>query len=742
MSTKKFSSIIWRYFVVVNDERAKCKICDADYSRKGKGTTSLKKHLQRKHPEEYDLFLKEDSVKKKTDDIALPGTSLQTEDFDKLLWMTKNWGSDDHVVPNYVLKGRKYFTELVCSELYDKVSSKIKNMLQDFEKVSFTSDIWSDSSSGVSLLSLTCHGITKDFIRKNIVLKADILEERHTGDYISALFQSMLEEWGIPKQNVHCMVRDGGSNMKLACTLSEINNIDCTAHQLNLVFKDAIKKVDAISLLLTKCRKIAGHFNHSTVAKQELEKLLDCTKDSLSFYSSNNKIEQLNAEEWVLIRDLVKVLKPLEDTTKKLSSQNVCVSDVIPLVRALTKIYDEIGISDINGESVNINSAAAVDFVCSLKNELDHRFSEIDKNILFQLATFLDPRYKSKFFSDLVIKDIKQKLLTALETEVSPTTTATSTEKSNSVRKEPCNSLEESMANMLDSDDDDGELDYQISDAKANFLAEYSREKRLSRDQDPLKYWQINSNRLVELSRIARTYLTSPATSVPSEQFFSAAGIVYDPHRNRLLGDKAAKLFFLKIDDEDNDERVLILKIEDEYLPPSEENFDLDSENESENNSENAVTVAGPSYINKDNLSDVKGKSNIRRKDKQRQRNFEKEPTRTFKVGNNEDGTVWNVAEIGIKDRGRKSKCNVLKEVGGPTAHAKRNVIDSSLLSAWKLFVDEWILKHIEKFTEDEAQRQTHNREWSITLEEIDTFVAILYARGIYCEKGLELDSL
>lgn len=47
----------------------------------------------------------------------------------------------DYIVPNYFLKGRKYFTELACSELYDKVSSIIKNMLQDFEKVSFTSDI-------------------------------------------------------------------------------------------------------------------------------------------------------------------------------------------------------------------------------------------------------------------------------------------------------------------------------------------------------------------------------------------------------------------------------------------------------------------------------------------------------------------------------------------------------------------------------------------------------------------------
>nr|CAH7728839.1 unnamed protein product [Callosobruchus chinensis] len=611
MSTKKFSSAIWKYFVLVNDESAKCKICDGKYSRKGKGTTSLKNHLQRKHSEEYDLFLKEDAAKKSTDELPRPGTSLQTVKrefkqtfFDEYMEKTRMWDNTnpksikidyliaemlalsdlpfqhveqlgfrrlmDHIVPNYVLKGRKYFTELVCSELFEKVSSKIKNMLQqDFYKVSFTADIWSDSSSGVSLLSLTCHGITADFQRKNIVLKAEVLEERHTGDYISEVFQSMLKEWGIQKQNVHCMVRDGGSNMKRACSLSGIHNVDCTAHQLHLVVKEAIKNVDTISVLLGKCRKIAGHFNHSTMAKQELEKIqvrlnqkvlkvlqdsptrwnssyhmlerLDCIKDSLSLYASNNKIEQFNSDDWTLIQDLVKVLKPLDDVTKTLSSQNSCISDVIPITRALNKIYDEIQ------ESLNISVPSVVDFVSALKNELNYRFSEIDKNILFQISTFLDPRYKNKFFSDILIKQIKEKLCADLETEENLTAT-TSTGVKPTIRKEHSHSLdlEVSIANMLDSDDDDEQSENQMSDTKANLLTEYMSEKRLSRDQDQLKYWQVNSKRFGCLSHIARTYLSSPATSVPSEQFFSAAGIVYDPHRNRLLGDKAAKLLFLK----------------------------------------------------------------------------------------------------------------------------------------------------------------------------------------------------
>lgn len=75
-----------------------------------------------------------------------------------------------------------------------------------FEKVSLISDMWSYSSLVVSFLSLIwswCHGFTKDFQRKYIVLKAEVLEGQHTEDYISKTFQSMLEEWRILKENIH-----------------------------------------------------------------------------------------------------------------------------------------------------------------------------------------------------------------------------------------------------------------------------------------------------------------------------------------------------------------------------------------------------------------------------------------------------------------------------------------------------------------------------------------------------------
>ncbi|GFV30314.1 piggyBac transposable element-derived protein 3 [Trichonephila clavipes] len=53
-----------------------------------------------------------------------------------------------------------------------------------------------------------------------------------------------------------------------------------------------------------------------------------------------------------------------------------------------------------------------------------------------------------------------------------------------------------------------------------------------------------------------------------------------------------------------------------------------------------------------------------------------------------------------------------------------------------------YFLCHIKNSTEEEAHRQLGENEWSTTLDELDAFISILYARGIYGANNLELDSL
>ena len=49
-----------------------------------------------------------------------------------------------------------------------------------------------------------------------------------------------------------------------------------------------------------------------------------------------------------------------------------------------------------------------------------------------------------------------------------------------------------------------------------------------------LDWWKFNSNRFTNLSRMAKDFLSCPATSVPSECVFSTSGRVLNDYRSNL----------------------------------------------------------------------------------------------------------------------------------------------------------------------------------------------------------------
>ena len=57
----------------------------------------------------------------------------------------------------------QFFSDYICGVLYTKLATSVNDLLKKFEQISFTTDIWSEPSSNVSLLSLTAHGVNKDF---------------------------------------------------------------------------------------------------------------------------------------------------------------------------------------------------------------------------------------------------------------------------------------------------------------------------------------------------------------------------------------------------------------------------------------------------------------------------------------------------------------------------------------------------------------------------------------------------
>jgi hypothetical protein len=60
-----------------------------------------------------------------------------------------------------------------------------------------------------------------------------------------------------------------------------------------------------------------------------------------------------------------------------------------------------------------------------------------------------------------------------------------------------------------------------------------------------LKWWKNNKEKYPKLYLLSRRYLCIPATSVPSERVFSAAGEILSKKRSRLTPDHLDMLIFL-----------------------------------------------------------------------------------------------------------------------------------------------------------------------------------------------------
>ncbi|CAK1589834.1 unnamed protein product [Parnassius mnemosyne] len=610
------SSLIWRFFNQVNADSAKCKQCDKTFSRKGGGTTSLKLHLKSKHGDKYEelLLLEKDiqqiphttkqltplqECKKQlsiTDSLKNKGawdeSNVKQKEIDKLVAemialqnLSFNFVEGvgfqrlmQAALPRYHLRGRQYFTNLLCTDIYNKIKLKVLGLLKQFKKLSFTTDVWSEPSSNVSLLSLTAHGITNKYERVSIILKCEQLEGRHTGEIIANNLNNILKDWGLSTESVHCILRDRGSNMIKAMNMANFTDANCTIHQLQLCVRSTMEIEEFLSSVITKCKKIATHFNHSLIAQNELKQIQterlnqsglsiiqECStrwnatyymmkriltlKDSLVLYSGAHDIPILNADEWLDLKKCVAILKPFEEITKELSSATATIASVIPLIYTLKNTLETEKSKEETSENFKL-------MITKMIQDINVRFQDIENNKIYTIATYLDPRFKLKFFTEITKEQVQSEILGILgcskaSRDEGPSSPKRSRNEIPTTSSSNYSHIQSCLAEILSlSDEEEQNIDcgddvHNQFIVKKTLLNEYNREKRLTLNEDPLLWWKMHTKYHC-LSDLVRQYLSPPPGSVPSEQLFSAAGLIYDPLRNRLSGDKAAKLLFVK----------------------------------------------------------------------------------------------------------------------------------------------------------------------------------------------------
>ena len=99
---------------------------------------------------------------------------------------------------------------------------------------------------------------------------------------------------------------------------------------------------------------------------------------------------------------------------------------------------------------------------------------------------------------------------------------------------------------ILNESDNDDVLGGNNSQDVGIEIESYHKKSQINLMDSPFAWWNGNKCDFPRLAHLAHIYLTTPPTSIPSEQLFNSASIIYTPCHNCLSGEKAEKLLFLK----------------------------------------------------------------------------------------------------------------------------------------------------------------------------------------------------
>ncbi|XP_065658221.1 zinc finger BED domain-containing protein 4-like isoform X2 [Hydra vulgaris] len=309
-------SLAWKFFdISTTPHMSKCKLCDSLVTRRGKslksyGTTAMVKHLRLKHSKEFELVgeKKVQSFPSISETSVASTTNTVQSNIIQALNKKKLWNIDDHgsiqihkiigklitldiepfsivedtgfnelikdAYPNYKLPCRTYFSQNVIPSMYDKLLEDIKIKVSATNYLSLTTDIWTADTAKIAFLSITGHWTdpTK-FSQETAVLRVIHFPENHTGVHIKEYLQKGLESFKILLSKVHLIVTDNASNMKVVVKNSGMTSTPCFIHTLQLCIHDSILSQKTFKEILTLCRGIKIHFNHSPIAFAKIKSI-------------------------------------------------------------------------------------------------------------------------------------------------------------------------------------------------------------------------------------------------------------------------------------------------------------------------------------------------------------------------------------------------------------------------------------------------------------------------------------
>ena len=395
--------------------------------------------------------------------------------------------------------------------------------------------------------------------------RKSVFSERHTGIEISGKLKEISDHFGITSK-VSVVVHDQAANMICSLNILEKElswkSLSCTTHTLQLCLKRGFD-IPVISRLLAAAQKLVGHFNHSVIATEALKKkqeqigdrdkfktlIRDCqTKWNSSFFMLQHLLKlrwsikavlsdptvtkrsdqylDLKTDQWNLVSELVTVLEPLDVATTFLSyEQNPSLSCVLLVLQGLIESLGQFG----------DEQSCVCQFKKVVIEEIKTRwsFGMFNSDNILVIGALVDPRFKQfKFIDDEIKEAVKEEVIRRME----PKNHGDFDNAEESVSKrQKITALDYLL----------GPEDILSTLTLSQELEAYLAESTSLRSVSPQSWWESNYARFPLLSEVARSILTVPATSTPSERMSSNAGNILTQQQSSLKPSNVNSIIFL-----------------------------------------------------------------------------------------------------------------------------------------------------------------------------------------------------
>lgn len=301
-------------------------------------------------------------------------------------------------------------------ELYERKRVEINEILSKATNIHLAVTLCTDYKRRIPFMITIAHFFAND-VQHHKVLQISCLKQTNV-TMIRENLLNIADTWNIASK-IRTVVYNGKSD--IVNETSEWRQIYCFGRTLNLVARNAVRDTRIINEVVNKCRDIVRFFRFDNSAAKLLRKdqlgenssrISNLFKDTpdrwTTIYLLLNDINELRPVlskvfvkvsrkngpslteyEWKTISEVLRVLKPLHEAMRELLVDcTVTISKIIPIVHGV-----EAALKNMDNLSLDVTL-----FRDNLLTLFGERFENIERNPVYAIATFLDPRYKDIAF--------------------------------------------------------------------------------------------------------------------------------------------------------------------------------------------------------------------------------------------------------------------------------------------------------------------------------------------------------